>query len=159
MSDTGEDLSDARRRRRQGSTLIGSRTLQREAKTILDRVEHGGESMVILRNGRAAAALVPVDQERAEAIVLGGSPRFERNRKRRESATVRTERPFAVLEETVDGDDEAHQRILVLERQVAQLTGRLEEQAAAITTLSDDVSEAGNLRRRQAVGARSSRAR
>ncbi|MHB8533410.1 MAG: type II toxin-antitoxin system Phd/YefM family antitoxin [Solirubrobacteraceae bacterium] len=66
MSDSFEPMADE-------ATIIGSRTLQRDTKEILDRVQDG-DSIVILRHGRPAAALVPIDEEQARAIVLAGSP-------------------------------------------------------------------------------------
>jgi prevent-host-death family protein len=66
--------------------LIGSRTLQRNTKTILDDLERDGEPAVIVRHGRPVAALVPIDQEQAEALVLATSPEFRRRREAREAA-------------------------------------------------------------------------
>lgn len=78
--------------------LIGSRTLQRETKRILDQVEDQGEPVVILRHGRPAAALVPIDQEQAEAIVLATSPELKARRAERRQGGASRQRPFAVSE-------------------------------------------------------------
>jgi prevent-host-death family protein len=66
--------------------LIGSRTLQRNTKEILDDIERDGEPVVILRHGQPVAALIPVDQEHAEALVLATSPEFSERPRVRESS-------------------------------------------------------------------------
>jgi antitoxin (DNA-binding transcriptional repressor) of toxin-antitoxin stability system len=67
--------------------LIGSRVLQRDMRSILDAIEEHGETVVVLRHGRPVAALVPIDDEQAEALVLGSSREFRERRLAREVAT------------------------------------------------------------------------
>ena len=98
-------MSDNGVKRTMPTNLVGSRALQRDAKEVLDRVQHGGESIVIVRHGLPAAALVPIDQEHAEALVLASSPEMRRRRQLRESAPERTTRPFAVAEREIGADE------------------------------------------------------
>ena len=70
MSDTNAQIAP-----HQVSSLIGSRTLQRRTKEVLDHVEQVGEPVVILRYGRPAAALVPIDEEQAKSLLLAASVR------------------------------------------------------------------------------------
>jgi prevent-host-death family protein len=85
--------------------LIGSRTLQRNTKEILDKVENDGEAVVILRHGRPAAALVPIDQERAEALVLATSPEFAERRRAREAQPAQRGTPLEVVESEIAGEE------------------------------------------------------
>ncbi|HEV2975708.1 MAG TPA: type II toxin-antitoxin system Phd/YefM family antitoxin [Solirubrobacteraceae bacterium] len=84
-------------------SLIGSRTLHRKTKDVLDHVEHGGGPVVILRHGRPAAAIMPIDEELAKTLVLASSLMEEP----RTSLGAPAERqPFAVAEREI-GTEEA----------------------------------------------------
>lgn len=80
-------MSDAESKDEVGS-LIGSRTLQRKTKAVLDYIQKSGEPIVILRNGHPAAALVPIDEEEAKTMLL--------------AAVVRERRVATLASETID---------------------------------------------------------
>src|SRR5438094_6314707 len=84
------------------SSLIGSRTLQRQTKDVLDHIEQVGEPVVILRYGRPAAALVPIDEEEAKALLLASSVRERRGETPGGHPTAT---PFAVSEREIGGED------------------------------------------------------
>jgi prevent-host-death family protein len=66
--------------------VVGSRALQRDTKEILDGIEEDGQPVVIARRGRPVAALIPIDQEEAERLVLAAAPQFVESRRRAEHA-------------------------------------------------------------------------
>ena len=70
-------MSDSESKAEVGS-LIGSRTLQRKTKEVLDYIHECGEPIVILRNGRPAAALVPIDEDEAKTMLLAAAVRERR---------------------------------------------------------------------------------
>ena len=84
------------------SSLIGSRTLQRQTKDVLDHIEQVGEPVVILRYGRPAAALVPIDEEEAKKLLLASSVRERSGETPREHPTGT---PFVVAEREIGGED------------------------------------------------------
>lgn len=61
--------------------IIGIRALQRETREIFDELERDGEPVVITHHGRPVAALIPIDREQAEALVLAAAPRFRESRR------------------------------------------------------------------------------
>jgi prevent-host-death family protein len=103
MSDTHSD-----RARKKDLAVIGSRTLQREAKDVLDRIEKTGEPVVVLRHGTPVAALVPVDEERAKEIALATAVRLRRQTSESDDED-REPKPFAVAQ----GEDEAEAEVAV----------------------------------------------
>jgi prevent-host-death family protein len=113
MSDNDLEADDGEAKRAREARLIGSRTLHRHTKDVLDRVERG-ESVVILRYGRPAAALVPIDDERAQAIAFAGSPEL-----RRESAEApdAAAEPFAVAFADVETDDQSEPLVIDVDGQ------------------------------------------
>lgn len=66
--------------------MISVRDLQRNAKDIFDKVEGDSEPMVITRRGRPIAALMPVNQIQAEAILVSTSAEFIESREHAENA-------------------------------------------------------------------------
>ncbi|UEL29464.1 type II toxin-antitoxin system Phd/YefM family antitoxin [Pseudarthrobacter sp. L1SW] len=60
--------------------MLSIRDLQRNARDIFDKIELGGEPMVITRHGRPIATLMPVDQRQAEAILVSTSEEFVKSR-------------------------------------------------------------------------------
>ena len=91
-------MSDNVREQTSAATTIGSRTLHRQTKEILDRVEQTGEPVVILRYGRPAAALVPIDEEHAKTLVLASAPELRERRATQAAASGTASTPFAVAE-------------------------------------------------------------
>jgi prevent-host-death family protein len=93
MSDKlGEDVE---------TSVIGSRTLHRNTKEILDRVE-AGDSLLILRHGRPAAAIVPVSESRARAIAVAGSPQLRDRLAEARGEHEAPAEPFAIAAQEVD---------------------------------------------------------
>lgn len=64
------------------------RALLREAATIFEGIERTREPVLITRNGRPIAALVPVDPDQAESMVLSSMPEFIASRRDAESASA-----------------------------------------------------------------------
>lgn len=87
---------------------IGIRDLLRDAKTVFERIEKDQEPVLITRRGRPFAALVPVDPENAEALILSSAPELVESRRRAENA--RAEGRTTSLEDALnalDDDDPA----------------------------------------------------
>lgn len=99
-------MSDKAEKQSEDLSVIGSRTLQRETKDVLDRIQDSGEPVVIFRHGRPAAALVPIDETQARALALASSP--EIRARRTEAAKQPPSEPqlFAVSEEDAEGEGE-----------------------------------------------------
>lgn len=57
---------------------IGTRELGRALSEVLDALERTGEPAIVVRNGRVAAVLSPVDEARWTRFVLRQSPEFAR---------------------------------------------------------------------------------
>lgn len=53
---------------------ITVRDLVRESKRVFDALEADGRPILVTRNGQPFAALMPVDQEQAEALLLASTP-------------------------------------------------------------------------------------
>lgn len=66
--------------------MISVRDLQRNAKDIFDKIEDDSEPVVITRRGRPIAALTPVNQAQAEAILVATSSEFIESRQQAENA-------------------------------------------------------------------------
>jgi antitoxin (DNA-binding transcriptional repressor) of toxin-antitoxin stability system len=90
--------------------LIGSRTLHRNTKAVLDDIERTGEATVILRHNRPVAALVPIDQERAEALVLASSPEFREHQLASEASGDRKARPIEDVLREIDEREKVGER-------------------------------------------------
>jgi prevent-host-death family protein len=103
-------MSDKLGEQAEGMSLIGSRTLHRNTKDVLDHVQHAGESVVILRRGRPAAVLAPIDEEHAKAVVLASSPQLQESRVARAAEEGSESQPFAVAEREITGEEEAGQQ-------------------------------------------------
>jgi prevent-host-death family protein len=100
-----ETEDDASLTRAREAPLIGSRTLHRHTKDVLDRVERG-ESVVILRYGQPTAALVPISEEQAQAMVFAGSPELMSDSDAApDAAAEATAEPFAVASADVESDE------------------------------------------------------
>ena len=107
--DPGEDGSAARARE---APLIGSRTLHRHTKDVLDRVERG-ESVVILRYGRPTAALVPIDEEQAQALVFASSPELRSGSASMPDAEAEAAaEPFAIASAEVENDEQSERWVI-----------------------------------------------
>ena len=100
MSDNAKETSEG-----VIGSLIGSRTLQRETKQVLDQIEGGGEPVLIMRHGRPVAALVAIDEERAKALVLADS--LTQHGVGAASKKHRESEPFAVSEREIGEEQEA----------------------------------------------------
>ena len=68
--------------------IIGMRDLLRDPKQVFKQVEEGGEPTVVTRNGRPVAALIPVDSENAERLLLGATPEYSASRREAEHASA-----------------------------------------------------------------------
>jgi len=66
--------------------VISVRALLRNAAAVFEGIDRDQEPVLITRHGRPFAALVPVDPEHAEAIILSSVPEFVESRRRAESA-------------------------------------------------------------------------
>jgi prevent-host-death family protein len=166
MSDKMEQQDDGAAARAREAPLIGSRTLHRHTKDVLDRVERG-ESVVILRYGRPAAALVPIDEERAQAIVLASSPELDSDSAEvPDAAAEAAAEPFAVASAEIDSDEQdetwvietlgmplnaAETTVLAtfadtqreIRSGVSELLGRLDRQERALAALARGHAGAG----------------
>ena len=65
---------------------MGIRALLRDAKAVFERIEQDQEPVLITRRGRPFAALVPVDPENAEALILSSAPELVESRRRAENS-------------------------------------------------------------------------
>ncbi len=86
--------------------LIGSRALQRNTREVLDAVERG-ETQVIMRHGRPVAALVPIDEQEAQQLVLTTSPEFTERRRQLAAEPQRPGTPFATSVREIDDAEPA----------------------------------------------------
>jgi len=86
--------------------LIGSRALQRNTRDVLDAVERG-ETQVIMRHGRPVAALVPIDEQEAQQLVLTTSPEFTERRRQLAAEPQRPGTPFATSVREIDDGETA----------------------------------------------------
>jgi prevent-host-death family protein len=86
--------------------VVSIRALLRDAGAVFEGVERDQEPVLITRRGRPVAALVPVDPERAEAMLLSSVPEFVESRNRAENARAegRTTPLEGVLRE-LDAED------------------------------------------------------
>ena len=66
--------------------VVSVRALLRDAAKVFEGVEQDKEPVLITRRGRPFAALVPVDPERAEAMILSSMPEFVESRRLAENA-------------------------------------------------------------------------
>jgi len=80
-------------------STITMRTLLRDTTNVFQRIERDNEPFVIVRRGKAVAALVPIDQARAEAQILAAAPEFIQSR--RESENARSEGRTISLDEAM----------------------------------------------------------
>jgi prevent-host-death family protein len=92
---------------------VGLRELSRETGKVIEDVQESGEPMLILRRGTPIAALVPVDAENRNRLLLEGLPSFIAERKAAEEgiAAGRT-RPLSEVmaeAEAAEGDTAAEQ--------------------------------------------------
>jgi prevent-host-death family protein len=65
---------------------VSVRTLLRDASAVFESLEQDGEPILITRRGRPVAALVPVDPEQADAIILSAAPAMIESRRQAENA-------------------------------------------------------------------------
>lgn len=132
MSDTNELVSHGE------SAVIGSRTLHRNTKEVLDRVQ-AGDSLLILRHGRPAAALVPVDEARARTIALAGSPLIRGLMAEPLTADIESTEPFAVAAREVEeepvprigGETAPAEELSVLGEETSRLLAKAAKRLAA----------------------------
>ena len=66
--------------------VISVRALLRDAAAVFEGMERDREPVLITRRGRPVAALVPVDSEQAEAMILSSAPELIESRRRAENA-------------------------------------------------------------------------
>ena len=66
--------------------VISVRELLRDATTVFEGMERDREPVLITRRGRPVAALVPVNPEQAEAMILSSAPALIESRRRAEQA-------------------------------------------------------------------------
>jgi prevent-host-death family protein len=66
--------------------VVPMRDLLRKPQDVFTQVEETREPVLITRNGRAVAALFPVDPEQAEHLVLATAPEYVQSRLRAENA-------------------------------------------------------------------------
>ena len=65
---------------------MGIRALLRDSKAVFEKMEQDKAPVLIMRRGRPFAALVPVDPENAEALILSSSPELVESRRRAENS-------------------------------------------------------------------------
>jgi prevent-host-death family protein len=66
--------------------VITVRALLRDATAVFNRIEKDSEPQVITRHGHPVAALVPIDQDQAEAMILSAAPELVESRRRAANA-------------------------------------------------------------------------
>jgi antitoxin (DNA-binding transcriptional repressor) of toxin-antitoxin stability system len=66
--------------------VMSVRALLRDAAAVFRDMEQDGQPVLITRRGRPVAALVPVDSEQAEALILSSAPELIESRHRAENA-------------------------------------------------------------------------
>jgi prevent-host-death family protein len=66
--------------------VVSIRTLLRNAAAIFEGIDRDQEPVLITRHGRPFAALVPVDPDDAETMILSSVPEFVESRRRAENA-------------------------------------------------------------------------
>jgi prevent-host-death family protein len=66
--------------------VITVRALLRDAAAVFDRLETDQEPVVVTRHGHPVAALVPIDQDHAEAMILSAAPELIESRRRAANA-------------------------------------------------------------------------
>ena len=65
---------------------ITMRDLVRDSKRVFDALEENRAPIVVTRNGRPFAALMPIDQDQAEALLLASNPEVAEMQRRAERA-------------------------------------------------------------------------
>jgi prevent-host-death family protein len=65
---------------------VSVRKLLRDASAVFESLEQDGEPILITRRGRPVAALVPVDPEQADAMILSAAPTMIESRRQTENA-------------------------------------------------------------------------
>ena len=85
---------------------VSVRKLLRDASAVFGGLERDGEPVLITRRGRPVAALIPVDPEDAEAMILSAAPEMIESRRQAENARVegRTT-PLAAVRRRLDAID------------------------------------------------------
>lgn len=138
MSDIFAQDDDGSATRAREDPLVGSRTLHRHTKDVLDRVERG-ESVVILRYGRPTAALVPINEEQAQAIVFANSPELKGNSgDTPDAAAEAAAEPFAIASAEVEDDEHGEHWVV----EVATFDGPLiEVETTDLATLANTQRE------------------
>jgi prevent-host-death family protein len=65
---------------------VGMRELSRETRKVVEQLESDGEPILIVRHGKPVAALVAVDGERVDELLLASAPQFVQERREADSA-------------------------------------------------------------------------
>lgn len=118
-------------------SLIGSRTLHRKTKDILDQLQETGEPVVVMRYGRPAAALVPIDEQEATTLLLASSPELRKRREARAELPDSEGIPFAIAEREIDDAPSAETR----EHTVAEVSEETQRLIAIVVQrLTDEAS-------------------
>lgn len=84
-------------------TTVGIRDLARHGSKIVGEVERTGKATVVTRRGRPTVAVVPIDQDELENLVLATAPEFveamrEGEKEYREGNTVPLDEASALIE-------------------------------------------------------------
>lgn len=58
--------------------LIGVRDLARRTREVIEQVERSGEIALVTKHGRPSVAIVPIDAERIEDLLLANAAEFVR---------------------------------------------------------------------------------
>jgi len=122
-------------------SLIGSRTLHRNTKDILDHLQQTGEPVVVMRYGRPAAALVPIDEQEATTLLLASSPALRERRAARAEFPDSESIPFAVAGREID-DTPSAETDEAAAADVSEETQRLMQ--IAVQRLMDETSLASH---------------
>src|SRR5436190_1370634 len=61
---------------------VGIRELQRNASKIIEQVEETGQPVLVTRHGRAAVALIAINQDDLEDFILSRAPEFAESMRR-----------------------------------------------------------------------------
>lgn len=84
---------------------VTMRELVRDSKRVFDDLEAEGVPIVVTRNGRPFAALMPIDQEQAEALLIASTPEIiDTQRKAEQVIAAGAAKPLSEALEEVDSD-------------------------------------------------------
>jgi prevent-host-death family protein len=86
--------------------VIGVRELSRQTREVVDRLEANGQPTIITKQGQPVAALIAVDDDRLQDLVLAAAPEFaESAREADEALAAGRTRPMGEILAEMAGED------------------------------------------------------